>query len=460
MSGNQIWYVAINDEQVGPLSEEEVRAEIEAGNVSAETFIWRDGLDDWVSVYVSCVFNVAISSELAEAAGDSADAFFASLGGGAAPADDDAAFAAAAAAATSAPRESTSSFGSESSGISSSSSLASSRNESSVLFSLDELASSTKKPSVVDSAATEGSGLIDLSALAATGNASASRAQEVSAPVLAPPAASAAPVIALAPPKKSSAPMVLGLIAALVIAGLVGAILFVMNGRKPEEPTLTAEEIQAQVDRAAAEAAETARAAIVAEQAAQREQEAAAAAAAAAEAEAAAAAEARAAAEREAAEAAERERSGRDSGSSSSRSSDSSRSSSSTRTSGSSSGSSSGSGGDSVSAALAAIGGGSGSSGSSGSTAAPEPSGGGALSDTQIRTTIRRYNTQINRCSSGPDSAGQYRVRFTINPNGSTSGASAQGGGSVGDCVAGVVGSMRFPESGSSRSLTYTFAIR
>lgn len=467
MSENQIWYVAINDEQVGPLSEEEVLAEIAAGNVGGDTFIWRDGLEDWVSVADSGVFSDAIPGDFVAAAADSADSFFASLDAGGSSGDAGASIAALAASVPVAQ----SSFGSASSIASAAS--AGSRNENSVLFSLDELASTTKKTMASGPSVTEGSGLIDLSALAATPMTAPARDDASHTNLASSPATVQMPVIALAQPKKSAAPAALFALAGIVIAGLVVGILFVsgvIGGKDdaPETPAMTQEEINAQIARAAEEAANSARAATIAEQERAAEE-----AAAAKEAEERAAQEAaRAAAAAAPAREERAERSGSSTRTEDTRtaaaapstprtpsSSGSSTSGSSSR-SGSSTGSGSGSGGDSVSAALAAISGTPSGGGSSSAPAAAPAADGGALTDTQIRTTIRRYQSAVQRCATGEDSAGQYRVSFTINPDGSTSGARSQGGGAVGECVAGVAGTMRFPASSSSRNLNYTFAIR
>ncbi len=41
------WYVVIDGEQAGPLSPEEVEAYHASGRITTETFIWRDGMQDW-----------------------------------------------------------------------------------------------------------------------------------------------------------------------------------------------------------------------------------------------------------------------------------------------------------------------------------------------------------------------------------------------------------------------------
>jgi predicted Zn finger-like uncharacterized protein len=42
------WHVVINGEQVGPLDEADVRGRLERGEISGDTFIWKEGMGDWV----------------------------------------------------------------------------------------------------------------------------------------------------------------------------------------------------------------------------------------------------------------------------------------------------------------------------------------------------------------------------------------------------------------------------
>lgn len=484
MSEDKIWYIALNEEQVGPLSDDEVRAEIEAGNVTGSTYIWKDGLDDWITVFESGAFEGLVDEgepDIADVAGESVDAFFANFGGGTDAEGeedgDDLVAASLAASVTASPSIQNTPV--EASPVAS-------RSDDSVLFSLDELAATTRSVTEDDSSTTDGSGLIDLSALATTSATVRPRQEAATSDGgSAAPVAPAASVVALAPPKKSAAPMIIFAIAALLIVVLLGAIIFLLAGKDEPETVATAPD------------------AVETEPAADAEAEAAAAAAAKEAEEAAAAEAAQAAAEEpeepEAPEAPEEpeadERraesdtrraaasgssssgssssgssssgsssSGSSSSGSSSSGSSSSRSSSSRSSSGSSSASGSSGGGDSVSAALAAIQGG-GSSGSSSAPAAATSSGAdagrSALSDSDIRNTVRRYNRHIQACRQSDADAGTYRVSFSINPDGSTSGISPQGGGDVGTCVARVVNTMRFPAfSGAARQLNYTFAIR
>ncbi len=45
-----VWHVVIDREQVGPLSDEQVRQKFAAGEIDVETFIWREGFADWVKL--------------------------------------------------------------------------------------------------------------------------------------------------------------------------------------------------------------------------------------------------------------------------------------------------------------------------------------------------------------------------------------------------------------------------
>lgn len=454
MSEDKIWYIALNDEQVGPLSQDEVRAEIEAGQVTGSTYIWRDGLEDWVMAADATEFADAIDAgepDIADVAGESVDAFFASYDSPSNEEDD--AAAASVAAATSVDTSDTAGP----SGLAATS--VASRSDDSVLFSLDELAATTQRVSQTETSTTDGSGLIDLSALASTastiGSATARTTQPADDEKVASAPLGAAPV-ALAPPKKSVLPLVLLGVAAVAIIGLLVAI-FLLLGKKDEAPPVAeapTTDTVAQDDDGEDKAEEQDKGTEVD-------------AAAAADAE-----EADAPEEPEAPEAPEKAEEPKAAAPSAKKPSSSSSSSakadpkpaakpstasSSSKSSGSSSAKSSGSGGgDSVSAALASI------SGDSSSSSSPSAGSGGAtLSDTQIRSTVRRYNGKVQNCKKDDGDAGTYRVAFAIANNGSTSQVTPRDSGAAASCVADVVKTMRFPSfDGPERKLTYTFAIR
>jgi predicted Zn finger-like uncharacterized protein len=41
------WYVVIDGEQAGPMTPDEVEAQFASGRITAESFVWRDGMGDW-----------------------------------------------------------------------------------------------------------------------------------------------------------------------------------------------------------------------------------------------------------------------------------------------------------------------------------------------------------------------------------------------------------------------------
>lgn len=470
MSEDKIWYIALNDEQVGPLSEDEVRAEIDAGQVTGSTYIWREGLDDWVMAENSAEFTDIVTAEMAafddfdeasepdiaDVAGESVDAFFASYDAPSSADDEDEASVAAAGgrADDHVP-----------SGVVSS--TVASRSDDSVLFSLDELAQTTQRVSQPDDSTTDGSGLIDLSALASTSAtlgsssgaaATSSSAADSGAAASGTSAHTAAP-IALAPPKKSALPMVLLGVAVVAILGLLVAIFLLLGGEDDSAPVAEGAQPDA-TEQTGAEAEEAAKDEEDAEEDAEQ---------AAADADAEEAAdedsdepeEPEAPAEPEAVAAAKKPSSSSSSKPASKPSKPApSRSASKpapSKPAPSKSAPAKSSDGDSVSAALASI---------SGDNKEKEPSaasssGPAELSNSQIRSTVRRYNSRIQGCKKSADDAGTYRIAFAINPNGRTSQVASRGGGAAGDCVADVVKTMRFPEfGGDTRKLTYTFAIR
>lgn len=464
MSEGKIWYIALDTEQIGPLSEQEVRDEVAAGSIVGDVPIWRDGMEGWEAIASLSEFSdidfppadPENSFDIADVAGDSVDAFFADFDRSAPAGDDDSddfLSASIAAATIAAPV------------ASSATANVAQRSDDSVLFSLDELAQTTRKVSSAASNTTDGSGLIDLSALASTSSTLRPRAATSDDAQVATSAPLAAP-IALAPPKKSAMPAIMLGVAALVIIGLVVVILFVSGvlGNKDETPPVADATTAVPADTGTAPAADTQAAVIPPTDAAAvvPEEEEPAAAEVAADAQAATPradrdarrADARPEAERVDPKPAAQERPAAAASGSSSRGSSSGSSSRGSSTAPAASGS-----GDSVSAALAAI------QGGSSAAAAPAAAGGDAgktsLSDTDIRNTVRRYNRQVQECGGSEADAGTYRVSFTINPDGNTTGVSPQGGGTVGACVGRVVSGMRFPShNGSARQLNYTFAIR
>src|SRR5437867_1187598 len=49
-SNENTWHIVVEGEQVGPLSASDVRARLSRGEISGETFIWREGLADWMKI--------------------------------------------------------------------------------------------------------------------------------------------------------------------------------------------------------------------------------------------------------------------------------------------------------------------------------------------------------------------------------------------------------------------------
>jgi predicted Zn finger-like uncharacterized protein len=44
------WHIVVDGEQVGPLSEADVRARLSRAEITPDTYIWREGLSDWVKI--------------------------------------------------------------------------------------------------------------------------------------------------------------------------------------------------------------------------------------------------------------------------------------------------------------------------------------------------------------------------------------------------------------------------
>lgn len=91
------------------------------------------------------------------------------------------------------------------------------------------------------------------------------------------------------------------------------------------------------------------------------------------------------------------------------------------------------------------------------------------LSKSDVKNTIARYRGRINTCAKSHNSAGKkgtVKVKFYIRPNGRVRGASVVSSGfkgtDVGGCVRKVVGSMKFPSTSASKDVpvTYPFILR
>jgi predicted Zn finger-like uncharacterized protein len=89
------------------------------------------------------------------------------------------------------------------------------------------------------------------------------------------------------------------------------------------------------------------------------------------------------------------------------------------------------------------------------------------LSRSMVRNTIRKYNGRVFNCGKSSNKnnlSGRMMVRFTVQPSGrvsaSTVTTSKFKGTDVGKCVAGVARSMKFPATQSDLTINYPFTIR
>src|SRR5260221_5768039 len=41
------WYYAVNNEQKGPINESELKANLAANKLPADSLVWKDGMDNW-----------------------------------------------------------------------------------------------------------------------------------------------------------------------------------------------------------------------------------------------------------------------------------------------------------------------------------------------------------------------------------------------------------------------------
>src|SRR5262245_60072810 len=89
-TGEAVWHLVVDREQIGPLTKEEVHAKFRAGEVDLETYAWREGFADWLRLgSIEDFRDLAgdgASSEGATRRTDTADLFATAA---AAPAQDD-----------------------------------------------------------------------------------------------------------------------------------------------------------------------------------------------------------------------------------------------------------------------------------------------------------------------------------------------------------------------------------
>jgi DNA-directed RNA polymerase subunit RPC12/RpoP len=48
--GDRVWFVAVNKQHIGPMTAQDVRERLDAGQISAQTHAWRQGLQRWVQL--------------------------------------------------------------------------------------------------------------------------------------------------------------------------------------------------------------------------------------------------------------------------------------------------------------------------------------------------------------------------------------------------------------------------
>ncbi len=219
----QPWYYAVGQERQGPVSQESLSELLAAGTVTAGTYIWRDGMDDWAALGEIEELKGLTSSEentsdvIAEESSQSNEVNSVESDPEPEPKP------------SAAPEQSSSDdlFSFETTEKAPRSSVHG-RRDSSVLFSLDEL-SSFEEPRAQDpqSFLTETSGLIDIRGLANSHQAQADDAADNPFLSATGGASSSKPSFSLSyvpvvAKKKSPWPWVVG-IAAILVIGVVGA---------------------------------------------------------------------------------------------------------------------------------------------------------------------------------------------------------------------------------------------
>jgi len=67
-AGESVWHLVIDREQVGPMTAEEVRAKVKAGQVNADTYGWKEGFEDWLKLSAIDVFKEIFAGATSEPA--------------------------------------------------------------------------------------------------------------------------------------------------------------------------------------------------------------------------------------------------------------------------------------------------------------------------------------------------------------------------------------------------------
>jgi predicted Zn finger-like uncharacterized protein len=195
-SDEAVWHVVINQDQVGPMTAGDVQQRFAAGEIDADTYVWREGFADWLPLAQVDAF-AALAQGSAAAGGAAGAEAVSSMVGTAGLGDDASAvrgdpgdlFAAAASGSRRVEDDGGDLFGGAAGAAASaagaeagSAKLRGERNENSVLFSLNNLAQlASDKPAPAAAAASpgggsaghatgaaggEGSGLIDIRSMA------------------------------------------------------------------------------------------------------------------------------------------------------------------------------------------------------------------------------------------------------------------------------------------------------
>ena len=222
------WHLVVDGEQSGPFEPTELQRRHAAGELDDDALVWRDGMDEWAAF--GTIDELAVRRPLADA-----------------PAQPDAMF----------TTRSVDAFATEAKPAVDDKKLLAERNESSVLFTLGnlaKLASSAPVPrdapaSKPGAAGTEGSGLIDIRALASTFAPKAGAARSAVGPVGSMddlptfgPATFGEPIVMMPMAQQvADRKMIYALFAALAMLVIVGAVLLVIVLRD-DKPTEVATE--------------------------------------------------------------------------------------------------------------------------------------------------------------------------------------------------------------------------
>jgi hypothetical protein len=61
-----MWYYSANNQQLGPVSEEQLKAMARSSSLSSQTLVWKEGMSDWKALGEVAELAISLSAPVAE----------------------------------------------------------------------------------------------------------------------------------------------------------------------------------------------------------------------------------------------------------------------------------------------------------------------------------------------------------------------------------------------------------